>query len=483
MDRIVLGSLFALVIIAGIIKVYFSKRRLKKYTKKAEEDALSGGEERVELNKRELDEGDLFGIRAIQSGYFGGVAQSRPSSIAEERSDRDSSASNTLLGSHNSPDKRGPSPMSSVVTLPLEARTASPLRHTVISTADTDRPRTPKRQVPNPIRSTLQPSDAEISGRINHDPAVNMLLNVPPSPGAVSRPSSVGWDSRSSSDNHSPEQTPERSPESSSFPRNSQYGGHYIPTAAPQHNATRDSIRPVSELEYPDHEPQSQHASIISRESDSTIRDNNRSLRSSIQEENVFSTRAVRSGTEPMGRDRSSIQEEGEFTIGPASRPFSTYRPYPSRTSSYGTPGQGPSQAPNDSVPVPTIPHQTSSVVVDRGSNTFDAIDRTTQDSKDASRAHISHLSDSSSLDDHPPFAGPEPSTELYSPYSGTSTARYYTQTMHNDPDPQRPQQQEQPAPGVKSLRGFRRSSDTSSRQTHPSAVPSPAGRNVVGMA
>lgn len=239
--------------------------------------------------------------------------------------------------------------MSSVVTLPLEARTASPLRHTVISTADTDRPRTPKRQVPNPIRSTLQPSDAEISGRINHDPAVNMLLNVPPSPGAVSRPSSVGWDSRSSSDNHSPEETPERSPESSSFPRNSQYDGHYIPTAAPQLSATRDSIRPVSALEYPDHEPQSQHASIISRESDSTIRDNNRSLRSSIQEENVFSTRAVRSGTEPMGRDRSSIQEESEFSIRPTSRPFSTYRPYPSRTSSYGAPGQGPSQAPNGS--------------------------------------------------------------------------------------------------------------------------------------
>ena len=304
----------------------------------------------MELNKREPDEGDLFGIRAIQSGYFGGVAQSRPSSIAEERSDRDSTASNTLLGSHNSPDKRVPSPMSSVVTLPLEARTASPLRHTVISTADGDRPRTPKRQAPNTIRSTLQPSDAEISGRINHDPAVNMLLNVPPSPGAVSRPSSFGWDSRSSSDNHSPEETPERSPESSSFPGNSQYDGHYIPSAAPpQLSAARDSVRPVSALEHPDHEPQSQHASIISQESDATIRDNNRSLRSSIQEENDFTTRPVRSETHSMGRDRSSIQEEGEFTIRPTSRPFSTYRPYSSRTSSYGTPGQGSSQVPNGS--------------------------------------------------------------------------------------------------------------------------------------
>lgn len=135
------------------------------------------------------------------------------------------------------------------------------------------------------------------------------------------------------------------------------------------------------------------------------------------------------------------------------------------------------------SVPVPRIPHQTSSVVVDRGSNTFDGIDRTMQDSKDESRAHISHLSDSSSIDGHPPSASPETSTELYSPYSGTSTGRYYTQTMHTDPPPQRPQQREQPTPGVKSLQGFHRSSDASSRQTHSSAGPSRAGRNVVGMA
>ena len=242
--------------------------------------------------------------------------------------------------------------MSSVVTLPLEAR-SSPLRHTVISTADVDRPRTPKRQMPHPIRSTLQPSDAEISGRINHDPAVNMSLNVPPSPGAISRPSSSGWDahshSRSWSDERSPEETPERSPESSSFPRKSQYDGHYIPTAAPQLSGGRDSGRPVSALEHHDHEPQSQHASIISHESDRTIRDNSRSLRSSIQEENDFTTRPVRSGAYTMGRDRSSIQEEDEFTIRPRSRPFSTYRPYPSRTSSFGTLGQGPSQAHDDS--------------------------------------------------------------------------------------------------------------------------------------
>lgn len=324
--------------------------RLKRYTKKAEEEAVGGGEERVELNKREPDEGDLFGIRAIQSGYFGGVAQSRPSSIAEERSDRDSTASNTLLGSHHSSDKRGTSPMDSVVTLPLEARTSSPLRHTVISAADPDRPRTSKRQVPHPIRSTLQPSDAETTGRINHDPSVNMYLNVPPSPGAMSRPSSSGSDihSRSSSDDRKSDETSDRSTESSFFPRNSQYGGHYIPTAAPQFTHSdnnRESVRAVSTVERSQYEPQSQHASIVSKESEATIRDHDRSVRSSIQEENNFTARPASS--DPTARDRSSIQEEDEFTIRPALRPISTYRLHPPRTSSHETRGQRSSHVPN----------------------------------------------------------------------------------------------------------------------------------------
>ena len=307
------------------------------------------GEERVELNKRELDEGDLFGIRAIQSGYFGGVAQSRPSSIAEDRSDRDSMASNTLLGSHQSPERKVISPMSSVVTSPPEARTSSPLRHTVFSATDPDRPRTSKRQAPHPIRSTLQPSDAQISGSVTHDPAVNMYLNVPPSPGATSRPSSSGFDSRSrSSSDGSPEreETPERSLESSSFPQNSLYTGHYIPTAAPQlplAGENRISTRPVSSAQYPEDGFQSQSASIISRNSDATIRDNHRSQRSSIQEENDFYTRPVKSRTNSRGRTRSSIQEEEESAVMSNTRPVSSYRPYTTRTSMYGNSPPGPS--------------------------------------------------------------------------------------------------------------------------------------------
>lgn len=310
----------------------------------------------MELNKRELDEGDLFGIRAIQSGYFGGVAQSRPSSIAGDFEGEQSSASNTLLGGHSSPKGGAASPMSSVLTLPLEARhSSSPLRKTMVSTNE-ERPPTSR------AKSMLQPSDAEMYGRINHDPAVNMHLNVPPSPTALSRPSSSGFMSRSrSSSEDSPEETPERSPESSTFPsQNSHYGGTYVPSSGHQlalPNEVRDPSRPVSHSQYPENEIHSQSASIISRDSDATIRENHRSLRSSIQEERKFTTRPTNSrhfsyemtpsiqeeefptrtptgSRQPSNVSRSSIQEEDSFTALP-SRPSSSSRPYSARSSSY----------------------------------------------------------------------------------------------------------------------------------------------------
>lgn len=240
--------------------------------------------------------------------------------------------------------------MSSVVTLPLEARTSSPLRHTAISAADPDRPRVSKRQGPHPIKSTLQPSDAQIKGGVNHDPAVNMSLNVPPSPGATSRRSSgfefstQNWREGSGE----PYETPERSPEYASVPHNSQYGGHYVPTAAPDVPVTsnnRNSARPVSTGQYHEHESYSQHAFIESRDSDVTVRDNNRPLRSSIQEENNFSTRPAQPAT------RSSIQEEDDFSVMPNSRHVSSYRPLTTRTSSYDY------QAPNPSRTSPPRDH------------------------------------------------------------------------------------------------------------------------------
>ena len=303
----------------------------------------------MELNKRELDEGDLFGVRAIQSGYFGGVAQSRPSSINGDHSPEGerSSASNTLLGSHPSPKIGAASPMSSVLTLPLEARhSSSPLRKTAVSTNDGG-PQTASR-----AKSTLQPSDAEVARSINHDPAVNMHLNVPPSPTVPSQDSS-GFMSRSrSSSEDSPDETPEPSPASSNFQSRNAHHGTYVPSSAPQlavPNQTRDPLRPVSTSQYPEHEIHSQSASIVSRESEPTVRHN------SIQEEGGFSTRPTdprhfsyentppiqegfhaRMPTGPQGSNmtRSYTQEEDDYTIKPTEQ-FSSGRPYSGRSSSY----------------------------------------------------------------------------------------------------------------------------------------------------
>lgn len=376
---IVLGSLFLAVILAGVCKVMYNKRRfvtetgssrylanhpnrLKKYTKQAQLEAANGGhDERLELNKRELDEGDLFGIRAIQSGYFGGVAQSRPSSINGDHSPEgeQSSASNTLLGSHPSPKVGAASPMSSVLTLPLEARhSSSPLRKNVVSTND-GRPSTASR-----AKSTLQPSDAEVAGSINHDPAVNMHLNVPPSPTAPSQDSSRFMSRSRSPSENSPEETREASPGSSTFPsRNSHYGGTYVPSSAPQLALPNEARAPraVSTPKYPEHAIHSESASIVSRGSDTTIRDNNRSMRSSIQEEGEFTTRPkdprlsaygntpsiqeeslaarIPAGSkETSNITRQLIQEEVNFTANPT-RPSSSGRPYSARSSSYNNPG------------------------------------------------------------------------------------------------------------------------------------------------
>ncbi|KAI4234086.1 MAG: hypothetical protein LQ352_008195, partial [Teloschistes flavicans] len=241
---------------------------LKKHVEKANLEAAGGTaqEERVELNKREPDEGDLFGIRAIQSGFFGGVAQSRPSSLAESNSP-DGSSSNTLLGSHASPKIVAQSPMSSVTTLPLEARRSSPLAHKALSSEDLSAPTTPQRRVPTPLRTTLRPSDAELNGRVNHDPAVNMFLEIPPSPVATSRPSTTYLD------------THDRTP-SGYFPA-SHNGGQYAPLGAPQipEQARRSSARPISAVQSHRPEPShhSQSASIVSGTSDRSTQDGRQS--------------------------------------------------------------------------------------------------------------------------------------------------------------------------------------------------------------
>ncbi|KAL8948437.1 MAG: hypothetical protein Q9222_005371 [Ikaeria aurantiellina] len=380
---IILGSLFAMVIIAGLCKVLYNKRRLKKYIKKGNLEAAGAQEERVELNKREPDEGDLFGIRAIQSGYFGGVAQSRPSSLAS--TSPEGSSANTLLGSHSSPKITTQSPMSSVTTLPLEARRSSPLAHKAMSSEDLNVQGTPKRRVPTPLRSTLGPSDAELSGRISHDPAVNMSLEIPPSPRITSRPPTAYLD------------THDRTP-SGYF--SSHNGGQYAPLGAPQtpEQVRRSSARPASTAEphHPEQGHHSQSASIVSGASDQYTREAQRSPTGSDQSYVAVDERPSTSGSEE--RPRSRGREEWPQP-GPA-------RSHPPRSSSRysGFPVMPTIHSQEDEVSAPEK-LRVPSAVGDWGSDIFKEIDQSLHESRSMNNAssnqkynhHTSTLSDASS--------------------------------------------------------------------------------------
>lgn len=145
-------------------------------------------EETQELNARQMEEGDLFGIRAIQSGYFGGVAQSRPVSPTG------STASNPFQ-TPASPGLVPASPNSSVNDLPLlQVRQPSPAPSLLgmpkgfVLRSDSTRVLSPipRHLSPRPHLRPLQPSGAELSGRINHDPVVNMSIGNPLSPPLLS---------------------------------------------------------------------------------------------------------------------------------------------------------------------------------------------------------------------------------------------------------------------------------------------------------
>lgn len=382
---IILGSLFTIVIIAGLCKVFYDKRRVKKFVKKSNLEAAGVHEERVELNKREPDEGDLFGVRAIQSGFFGGVAQSRPTSLADSNSPEGSS-SNTLLGSHSSPKNQ--SPMSSVTTLPLDARRSSPLAHKAMSSEDLSAPTTPKRRVPTPLRTTLAPSDAELNGRVNHDPAVNMLLEIPPSPLASSRPTTVYSD------------THDRTP-SGYFP-SPHNGGQYAPLGAPQipEQVRRSSARPVStaETHQPEQGHHSQSASIASGTSDPYAQDDRRSVAGMDQSFITFPSKAAQD--ERRGSDSS---DERPRSRGREERPRSA-RSHPPRSSSRY----------NNFPQMPTIHSQEDEVTTSNkprgvgewGPDIFQEIDQSLQESRSMNvpssnnryNHHTSTLSDASSI-------------------------------------------------------------------------------------
>lgn len=142
----------------------------------------------MELNQREKDEGDLFGIRAIEAGFYAGIPQSGPPSRAASRA-------GSRAGSFMESQQRSTSTLIGGATLALKEHQVShsmsssvttlPLAHT--NNRDTSAS-PPLRKGAPAIR--LAPSEAELNGRINHNAAVNMDLNVPPSPTLGQEPSS-----------------------------------------------------------------------------------------------------------------------------------------------------------------------------------------------------------------------------------------------------------------------------------------------------
>ncbi|KAH9868071.1 hypothetical protein IAQ61_007378 [Plenodomus lingam] len=163
---VVFVGLLVLVMAAGFIKVLFDRNKLKKA--RAAELEAGPKEDTVELNQREKDEGDLFGIRAIEAGFYAGVAQSRPTSRAGSvmSIQHPSMSTSTLVGGNvSSPLMKGQmnNNNSSVLSLHLGAPDANP-QHRASSPG-----------------SKLLPSDAELNGRRHHG-AVDMSLQVPPSP-------------------------------------------------------------------------------------------------------------------------------------------------------------------------------------------------------------------------------------------------------------------------------------------------------------
>jgi hypothetical protein len=201
--------------------------RLKKLTKEQELEA-GRKEDQVELNTREEDEGDLFGVRAIEAGYFAGIPQSRPGSAAGSISGAPSLSTNTLVGSPASPKIKAQSATSSVRNLPLaHASTCSPADPSSLLASSSLSP--PNRKSPPTIK--LRPSEAELNGRINHNPAVNMNLSVPPSPVLAQGPRSrvFSGSDNGESEGHQPSRS--LSPHSPSFPSTDRLKpNHYAPS-------------------------------------------------------------------------------------------------------------------------------------------------------------------------------------------------------------------------------------------------------------
>lgn len=151
----------------------------------------------MELTGREKDEGDYFGVRALEAGFYAGVAQSAPNSRANSVVGSPFMSTSTLVGGGAlSKDSMN----NSVTTLPLahtRERNNSSFRDSdTLPSPHSESP--PRRKSPPAIR--LAPSTAELTGRHRLSAAVDMNQNVAPSPTVSHAPSSPTYDGSDNGD-------------------------------------------------------------------------------------------------------------------------------------------------------------------------------------------------------------------------------------------------------------------------------------------
>ncbi|KAF2144153.1 uncharacterized protein K452DRAFT_316889 [Aplosporella prunicola CBS 121167] len=150
----VFACLLVATLAAGFIKLAIDRRKMNQLLAKKAAD-LEQNNDQHGLSEKVKEEGDLFGIRALEAGFYGGIAQSRPGT--------------PLVSAANTPKLI--SPATSVLDLSESQPSSS--SNSIKNPSSSSRCLTPK--------MTLDPSDAERIGRVNHN-TVNMSLTVPPSP-------------------------------------------------------------------------------------------------------------------------------------------------------------------------------------------------------------------------------------------------------------------------------------------------------------
>jgi hypothetical protein len=81
---LVFGGALAITLVFGFIRLYFDRRSLAKHILAQDLEAQKKANQPEDFTEkmRVKDEGDLFGVRAIEAGFYGGVAQSTPVSRA-----------------------------------------------------------------------------------------------------------------------------------------------------------------------------------------------------------------------------------------------------------------------------------------------------------------------------------------------------------------------------------------------------------------